>query len=380
MRFLRAAYILSDNIISPLGFTTGENIEALRAGETGISYHEDLSLSPQPFWASRIDYNKFSDRFGSAFNINSYTRFESMVIASVSEAMNHCSVNLSTPDTLLILSTTKGNVDLLAMDSASERAYLWNSAQVIQKHFRLTNTPWVVSNACISGVLASIIASRLIRSGRYNHIVVTGADMVTEFVLSGFNSFLSLCTGPCKPFDKNRQGLSLGEAAGTIIYSSVKPETESKSIIKAGIGFSSNDANHISGPSRTGEGLYIAIRKTLEGFDKQVDYISAHGTATPYNDEMESIALTRAGLNHVPVNSLKGYWGHTLGAAGIIESVACIHTLKSNLLFKTLGYTESGVTNPLAIIDETSEKNVQTCLKMASGFGGSNAALLFCKE
>lgn len=377
---MRNAYIVSDNILSPLGFTTGENLEALKAGNTGISYHEDPSISPLPFWASRIDPEKFSQRFAARFDPETYTRFESMVIASVSEALQHKTLDVSGPNTLMIISTTKGNIDLLASDPASEKIYLWNSAISIQKHFRLLNTPWVVSNACISGVLASIIASRLIRAGKYDQVIVTGADMVTEFVLSGFNSFLSLCAGPCKPFDKNRQGLSLGEAAGTIIYTSEKPADGNESTVKAAGGFSSNDANHISGPSRTGEGLYIAIRKTLEHFEGDVDYISAHGTATPYNDEMESVALTRAGLNNVPVNSFKGYWGHTLGAAGIIESVACIQTLKSNFLFRTLGFSESGVSNPLTIIERNTEKPVQNCLKMASGFGGSNAALLFCKE
>lgn len=377
---MRNVYIASDNIISPLGFTTRENIESLKAGFTGITYHEDPSISPLPFWASRINHEKFSQRFAAKIDLTAYTRFEGMVIASVSETLQHKTMDVSGPKTLMIISTTKGNIDLLAGEPASERIYLWNSAITIQKHFKLFNTPWVVSNACISGVLASIIASRLIRAGKYDQVIVTGADMVTEFVLSGFNSFLSLCTGPCKPFDKNRQGLSLGEAAGTIIYTSEKPADGNESTVKATSGSSSNDANHISGPSRTGEGLYIAIRKTLEHFEEEVDYISAHGTATPYNDEMESVALTRAGLNHVPVNSLKGFWGHTLGAAGIIESVACIHTLKSNFLFKTLGFSESGVSNPLAIIERNTEKPVQNCLKMASGFGGSNAALLFCKE
>ena len=130
----------------------------------------------------------------------------------------------------------------------------------------------------------------MIRSDRYDHIVVCGADLVTEFVLSGFNSFLSLCTGPCKPFDKERQGLSLGEAAGTIILTADKSLTTIKEIC-VGDGYSSNDANHISGPSRTGEGLTIAIKRTLEHSKGKIDYVSAHGTATPYNDEMESIAL-----------------------------------------------------------------------------------------
>ncbi len=199
-------------------------------------------------------------------------------------------------------------------------------------------------------------------------MIVTGADLVSEFVLSGFNSFLSLSNGPCKPFDKNRQGLSLGEGAGTVILASGLHAKDQKHRIRVGHGFSSNDANHISGPSRTGEGLYLAIRKTLEKNKSRVDYISAHGTATPFNDEMESVAITRACLQDVPVNSFKGYWGHTLGAAGVIESIAGAHSLISNQLIRTMGFSEPGTTHPLAVIDTnrkaSSEFLSENCIRI----------------
>jgi 3-oxoacyl-[acyl-carrier-protein] synthase-1 len=110
-----------------------------------------------------------------------------------------------------------------------------------------------------------------------------------------------------------------------------------------------------------------------------VDFISAHGTATPFNDEMESVALTRADLQDIPVNSFKGYWGHTLGAAGVIESIACAHSLISNQLISTMGFSEPGTTHPLAIIEANREASLNCCLKIASGFGGCNAALLLYK-
>jgi 3-oxoacyl-[acyl-carrier-protein] synthase-1 len=147
-----------------------------------------------------------------------------------------------------------------------------------------------------------------------------------------------------------------------------------------GEGFTTNDANHISGPSRTGEGLFIAINRILKSTPDPIDYISAHGTATPYNDEMESIAITRAGLQAVPVNSFKGYWGHTLGAAGVIESIMSTYSMRNSVLFNTLGYQEIGVTNPILIVDNLTEMEINNCLKIASGFGGCNAALLFHKK
>jgi 3-oxoacyl-[acyl-carrier-protein] synthase-1 len=376
-------YIASDNIITSLGFTTDENIASIKASQMGIRQWYDEKLSPAPFWASLIDREILQSKFSALANPQGYTCFEKLVICSVSEALSGTSVDITGERVLFILSTTKGNINMLESYNSSifekERAYLWHTAGLLQQFFKLRHEPLIVSNACISGLLALIIGARLIRSGQYDSIIVTGADLVTEFVLSGFNSFQTLNDGPCRPFDKRRQGLSLGEGAATMILTSDSMLVEEENKIIVGHGFSSNDANHISGPSRTGEGLYIVLKKILRNTNRTIDYISAHGTATSYNDEMESIAIYRAGLQQVPVNSFKGYWGHTLGAAGVIESVAGIHSLIGNILFNTLGFTESGVTQPIAIISKTMNRELKSCLKIASGFGGCNAVLLFYK-
>jgi 3-oxoacyl-[acyl-carrier-protein] synthase-1 len=380
---MKDVYILSDNIITSLGFSTLENMQRMLAGETGIRQWEDQSLAPAPFWASRVDDTRLEKHFASYADTRDYSRFEQMVICSAKEALSHTTLDVSDEKTLFILSTTKGNIDLLGKAEKGAKSgnpvYLWQTATKIRHFLNLFNTPLIVSNACISGLMAIIVGARFIRAGRYEKVIVTGADLVTEFVLSGFNSFLSLSNGPCKPFDKNRQGLSLGEGAGTVILTSDLHAADSSDKIRVGYGFSSNDANHISGPSRTGEGLYLAIRKTLEKNKPHVDYISAHGTATPFNDEMESVALTRADLQDIPVNSFKGYWGHTLGAAGVIESIAGEHSLISNQLIRTMGFSEPGTTHPLAIIDANRDVKLSSCLKIASGFGGCNAALLLYK-
>jgi 3-oxoacyl-[acyl-carrier-protein] synthase-1 len=143
-----------------------------------------------------------------------------------------------------------------------------------------------------------------------------------------------------------------------------------------------NDANHISGPSRTGEELALAISRALAEATLPpagIDYINAHGTATPFNDEMESKAFALAGLSGIPVNSLKGYWGHTLGAAGIIESVITARSMIDNILVRSAGFESLGVPEPLNIITATERKEVNTALKTASGFGGCNAAVVFQK-
>jgi 3-oxoacyl-[acyl-carrier-protein] synthase-1 len=380
---MKDVYILSDNIITSLGFTTAENLQHMLAGETGIRQWEDPLLSPVSFWASRVDDLRLRKSFSVYDDPGTYSRFEQLVVCSVMEALSHASLDLSDEKTLFILSTTKGNIDLLNKSEnvlkAGNPVYLWQTASRLQHFLKLANTPLVISNACISGLMAIIVGARLIRAGKYEKVIVTGADLVSEFVLSGFNSFLSLSNGPCRPFDKNRQGLSLGEGAGTVVLTSDLHAADLKHNLRVGYGFSSNDANHISGPSRTGEGLYLAIRKTLEKNKLHVDYISAHGTATPFNDEMESVAITRACLQDIPVNSYKGYWGHTLGAAGVIESIAGAHSLISNQLIRTMGFSEPGTTHPLAVIDKNRKATLNSCLKIASGFGGCNAALLMYK-
>ncbi len=154
-------------------------------------------------------------------------------------------------------------------------------------------------------------------------------------------------------------------------------KTEKKIKVKGGS--VSNDANHISGPSRTGEELALAVNKALAeaGTGKQIDFISAHGTATAFNDEMEAKAFSVCGLENVQLNSMKGFFGHTLGAAGVIESVVTLESMKRNVLVPSLGYENSGVSMPLNIIRQTEKKEINTSLKTASGFGGCNAAVVF---
>jgi len=389
---MKPIYAISENIISSLGFTATENTNGLLNGKTGIAVHHDNVLYPNPVVLSLIDTNKLEhsfkavlDKYKKEHNAGSYTRLEKMLILSISDAIQGLPVRKDDKKLILILSTTKGNIDLLEDRYTAKfdhkRIYLWALASVIRDFFGFVNTPLIISNACISGVIALIKASRLLRSGKFNYAIVAGGDIATEFVISGFQSFQALSPEPCKPFDLNRKGLSLGEGCGTIVLTINPPETGTSGILIDG-GAVTNDANHISGPSRTGEELSLAMNSAINEsgiVNTDIDYISAHGTATPYNDEMEAKAISLSRMNGVPVNSFKGYWGHTLGAAGIIESAALIRSMKSNCLFRSAGFETPGVTETINVITETTYKPVNTCLKTASGFGGCNAALVFQK-
>jgi 3-oxoacyl-[acyl-carrier-protein] synthase-1 len=377
---MKSVYKIADNIITSLGFTTAENWTAINQGRSGISFHGNEFGIPESFQASALAFDKLNENFSSFASISNYTEFERMVISSVSEACTHTNIDLESPDTLFVISTTKGNISLLDQTTAQNfkprRANLWAAARVIATFFNNPNTPVIVSQACISGVSAVLTAKMFLESGKYKHVVVTGGDVLSKFVISGFQSFKALSPNRCRPFDASRDGLSLGEGAATIILG-IGEENDLPSnsiIVKAGA--TSNDANHISGPSRTGEGLYRALINTLKNTDtSNIAFINAHGTATPYNDEMEAIAISRAGLENVPVNSVKGYIGHTLGAAGIIETVLCSHSLQNKKLIKCLGFETPGVSKNIRIITENLDFNGTECLKTASGFGGCNAVV-----
>ncbi|MDP9047155.1 MAG: beta-ketoacyl synthase [Bacteroidota bacterium] len=369
-------FIVADNVLSPLGKTTTENFIKLREGRSAVREHTEREISTQPFFASLFD----KDAHFLTGDTNKYTRFERLLIASVENALQNCDISLADQKTILIISSTKGNISLLETEindaALQKRISLPHSAKLVADHFGFVNQPVIVSNACISGVLAIITGARLLRSGQYENAVIAGADVITKFILSGFESFQALSAQLCKPFDRSRDGLNLGEAAGTIILST---NEKYKGNLKVKGGSVSNDANHISGPSRTGKELAHAINKAMEEAAvsaNDIGLISAHGTATVFNDEMEGSAITLAGLKSVPLNSLKGYYGHTLGAAGLIESIISVKSLQEGLILPTAGFEQAAPDTAVNVIAKRLTIKANNFVKTASGFGGCNAALV----
>lgn len=375
---------VADNIFSPLGDTSLANYLAVKAGKSALHPYENHWNVPGTFTASLFDREAVNAACVHLLSAGSYTLFEKMVILSISGALETARIDVSSPRVLFILSTTKGNVSLLdgsiSGNFPESRVLLGETARQISHYFCNPNPPVVVSNACISGVCAQIAAMRCLQSNRYDYIVVAGADCQSPFILSGFQSFKALSPLPCRPFDQDRNGLNLGEAAATIIYARKEREAVGAGEWVAFRGAVRNDANHISGPSRTGEGCYRALTRVLGDEDaEELAFINVHGTATAYNDEMESVALSRAGLSAVPVNGLKGYYGHTMGAAGILESVVSMYAVDDGIVPATRGYTTPGVSCALSVSDTNRPTGKKAFVKLLSGFGGCNAALLFKK-
>ncbi|GAA4323869.1 beta-ketoacyl synthase N-terminal-like domain-containing protein [Pontixanthobacter gangjinensis] len=379
---MSGTYLLNDAIISPLGFGTGANLQAIRNSESALKFHNNSRFFKEGYYAGLIEEDLIDSGFQRLGDAFLYTKLEKMIILAVDRVIKGSDA-FDPQTTGLVISTTKGNIDLLARNKFTpDRLYLWKMAQVIADFFNLEKRPVVVSNACISGALAIRTASYLIAAGRYKNVIVAAGDLASEFVLSGFNSFQAISDEPCRPFSKDRKGVSLGEAAAAVFLDS-ENIGEGGDKIQYLDAVTANDANHISGPSRTGEGLFQSISRLMKANNVEagnMDFLSAHGTATNYNDEMEAIAFNRGGLSQVPVNSFKGYYGHTLGSSALIETILTKHSLLDNELFASHNFTESGVSRDLNIIRSHTRKELNMALKTASGFGGCNLAMLLKKE
>ncbi|MCC6573482.1 MAG: beta-ketoacyl synthase [Planctomycetes bacterium] len=236
---------------------------------------------------------------------------------------------------------------------------------------------FAVSAACASGSQAVIEAAEMLVDGDADEVVVVGVDVLSDFVLYGFGALQALSKQPARPFDASRDGLSLGEAAAAVVLRRAT-DTDMPLALITGWG-SSNDANHISGPSRDGYGLSLAIDRALKGLDRgSVRAICAHGTATRYNDAMEAHAFHRSfGAKVPPVFGVKGSIGHTLGAAALIELIVSAQCAREHLLPPTVGFTRQDHDEPaLDVVASPREIKPGAILSTNSGFGGINTALV----
>ncbi len=371
---MKSAYINATNCITPLGLDSATNFQSLMQEKSGISL---FSFPNQlTFFAGKIATDIIENDFSAFCKKDDYTFLEKISILALKpivENMNAYELH----NCGFVVATTKGNIESirgLNIDNAKLSDY----AKKIAGYFGILSEPIVVSNACVSGIYAVEVAKRLIVSGVNDNVLVLATDVVSPFVVSGFQSFQAISAEPCRPFSNDRTGVTLGEAAAAVLISSEKVEN-SVEILGHG---SVNDANHISGPSRNGEGLYQSVTKALaqaKVIPKQIGFISAHGTATTYNDEMESIAFTRAGLGHTPIHSLKGYYGHTLGASGLLETIMSIESIQQGKLIVSKNFTEQGTSEKLNVTTKSENFDSDYFLKTASGFGGFNTAIVFKK-
>ncbi len=385
-------FCIGCGLVTPVGNTPSEVLAAVRAGKSAFRLYDGW---PEPYYASLLDRNGFE---GPSF-------FDHIALQAARTAVQEAGIEASLSRVGLVLSTIKGNIEKIDTEDVSLAA----AADTLAKGLGVKTAPVVVSNACISGLAALLQGVRMIRSGAYDHIIVVGAEVQSRFIVTGFQSLKALSLNPCKPFDADRDGLNVGEAAAAMVLSaqpvSFEPRPVSGNYFSQGFaknqfpetstrlphgvdwpfweivdGAVRNDANHISGPSRTGEGSYNALRYVLEGVSaEELAFVNVHGTATRYNDQMEAIALNRAGLQDVPVNALKGIFGHTMGAAGILESIVSMKACDAGVILPTQGFCQMGVEPAVNVSALERKTDRKVFVKLLSGFGGVNGALLFRK-
>lgn len=394
-------------MITPLGEGVGKNFSAILRGESGVTGTTDPRITQSALTAGIIPeevYVNVRERLGA--RAKSLTRTEILTCGCLKALIQSLPQELQTAlgngRTGIVVATAKGNISALEGRCGSgpfipeddDKVLFSSMARCISEFSGVRESDIrIISNACISGVSAIVAARRMLLVGDYDMVIVVGADTQNRFITSGFASFKSLSPELCRPYDESRCGLNLGEAAGAMALTSMPVrwscglDGESGYVTIDG-GAVSDDANHISGPSRTGDGLFFSMRNAMKeaGVNAAgIDLLQMHGTATAYNDEMESKAACLAGVQDVPLQSLKPYFGHTMGASGVIETIIAAAEIQEGIIAGTKGYEKSGVRLNVSASNRLITRNlvisspagkINRCLKTASGFGGTNAAVL----
>ncbi|NNL74899.1 MAG: beta-ketoacyl-[acyl-carrier-protein] synthase family protein [Desulfobacterales bacterium] len=293
-------------------------------------------------------------------------------------------------DSFLITATTKAGIDNLELlrrgQHAAFRDVLLSSLiDIVSQKLGLRSSGFNVSAACASSTIAVARGAALISSGKTEAVLIFCGDLVTEFIFSGFSALKALSPIPCMPFDRNRNGLSLGEGAAALLLMSAKrARQENRRCLGTILGWGvANDATHITAPAKTARGLVQAINHALETArcrPHEIAAISAHGTGTIYNDLMELTAIQQIfGEVKVPVYSVKGAIGHTLGAAGGIEVVLGLKTLSTQIVPPTVGMSHPEYGARGQVMPQPQSISGDYLLTTNSGFGGVNAALILGK-
>jgi 3-oxoacyl-(acyl-carrier-protein) synthase len=366
----------------------GRGVEALRSAiRTNASGLRPSDRFHQPRFQSRM--------VGAALPENGDLDDPAWQLASAAleEARDHARevlARIPAERTGLVLSTTKANLEALERltdhrpCSAAARRHLQGDLLAVDlaAAHGAHGPVQCLSVACVSGLIALQQGAKLIQRGAADAVLVVGVDHLSAFVMAGFTSLKALDPEGCRPFDRDRCGLSPGEAGAAIVLARGADVPRGAIAIRGWGG--SNDANHLTGPARDGSGLAQAIRNALESAGlatSQIDYVNAHGTGTPYNDAMEAAALRAVfGEACPPVSGSKGMLGHTLGAAGVVETILCVLAIREKLLPGTPRLTTRADFAPAALLLEPRPTALRHILKLNTGFGGINGALILGHE
>ena len=387
-------------IISAIGNNVAENYSSLLEGRTGISHISKIdTVHKGSIMVGEIIFTnaELEAKLGLGPN-NNYSRTALLGAIAAKEAIEDAKItNIKAYRTGLISSTSVGGMDMTEkfyydyLESEANRRYIeghhaGDSTEKIAEQLGIDQSlVTTISTACSSAANAIMFGARLIKTGKLDRVIVGGADCLSKFTINGFNTLMILSDTYNTPFDENRKGLNLGEAAAYLVLESESlVKKEKKKVLGYVVGYgNANDAYHQTASSENGDGATLAMEKalTVAGLEpKDIDYINAHGTATGNNDLSEGRAIIRVFGEDVPeFSSTKAYTGHTLAAAGAIEAVYSILSLQNNIIYPNLNFKTP--MKEFSLIPQTSlkEKALNTVLSNSLGFGGNCSTLIFSK-
>lgn len=379
----RRVVVTGVGLVTPLD--QGQGKEAFWTGVTqGVNAVAPISLFDASMYASSVGAG-----ITALGGIRS-GRWQRLLDMAFESAIADAAIGGDLSGSGLVVGTVLG--DILSAEDAWRRGDkapssamdLSSGADGIARRYGVRGPVTTISTACASGTDSVGMAFRLIQTGEADLMVAGGGDTLSEFALSGFNSLNAMTRDVVRPFDKNRTGLAPGEGAAFLL---LEEETHARRrgarIYCSVAGYASTaDANHLTGPDRDGRGLARAMTAALsEAGIETVDYINAHGTATPYNDLMETKAYKSVfgpSAGNIPISSIKSMIGHSFGAAGAIEAVTSVMAIERGVLPPTINLVSKDPECDLDYCANTARAGrIGSVLSVSAGFGGQNSAIIF---
>lgn len=397
---MKGVAITGMGIISSIGNTVEENFQSLVNGGNGISKIENISTRLVD--SIKVgEIKQTNEELVSALKLpasNNYSRTAMLGVIAAKKAVENAKItDINNCKTGLISATSVGGMDMTEhyyyeyLTNDAPRKYIsghhaGDSTHKIAEQLGITDFVTTISTACSSSANAIMLGARLIKAGKLDRVIVGGADCLSKFTINGFNTLMILSDTDSTPFDEDRKGLNLGEASAFLVLESDEiVQRDHKKVLAYVSGYgNANDAHHQTASSENGDGATLAMQKafTVSGLNpSEIDYINAHGTATPNNDLSESKALFRVFGNKIPdLSSTKAFTGHTLAAAGAVEAVFSILAIQNGVVFPNLNFKtpikETGITP----VTSVKYKEINHVLSNSFGFGGNCSTVIFSKK
>lgn len=386
-------YITGMGCISAIGNNTSDTLKSLQNSKSGVSEVEYLKTEHK-VKAGEVKLTDQSLAAQMGINGKLPTRTTLLGLLAAKEALQAANIyaNDSNFRTGFISATTVGGMvksELHYKNFLCGNSYenfvdtndMGDSTEYMADYFGIKDFVTTINTACSSSLNAMILGARLLKTGRLDRVVVGGTDSLSKFTINGFNSLMLLDTDICRPFDAGRKGINLGEGAGYLVLETDKTIGSRIPVAKmTGYGCS-NDAFHQTASSPDGKGLFLSMNEALQMAElqpNQIDYLNAHGTATPNNDLTEGIAIKNLFGNKIAFSSTKPFTGHTLAPSGTLESVFSLLAMKNNFAPANMNFKEPIPDHGLIpVVDGSVFRKINNIITNAAGMGGACTSIVF---